>query len=134
MRFLGIDYGTKKTGLALSDESGRFAGAYAVLPTDDKLIPAIKGICEKEKVGQIIIGESRDWNGQLNPIMKQIEKFRAKLAAVAALPIDYEPEFLTSSEARRLPGGGEGELPKDGMLDARAAAIILKSYFDRHHD
>jgi putative Holliday junction resolvase len=132
MRFLGIDYGTKRIGLALSDEGGRFASPYLVLPAaDQSIIAKIKSICEKEGVEKIIIGESRDFKGRPNPVMKKIVKFRERLAAVTTLPLDYEPEFLTSSEARRLPEGGEGEMIKDGLLDARAAALILKSYIDR---
>jgi putative transcription antitermination factor YqgF len=131
MRLLGIDYGTKNVGLALTDQSGRFASAYAVLATDENLVPTIKAICEKEKVERIIIGESLDIKGQPNPVMKKIEKFREKLAVAINLPIEYEPEFMTSVEAARPPAGGEKFLADDEMSDARAAAIILKSYVDK---
>lgn len=130
MRLLGIDYGTKKVGLALSDASGRFASAYEVLPTDDNLIAKIKAICEKEGVEKIVIGESLDIKGQPNPVMKKIEKFREKLELAINLPMAYEPEFMTSVLAARPPAGGEKFLEKDRLLDARAAALILKSYID----
>lgn len=132
MRFLGIDYGVKRVGLALSDANGRFALPYSVVPEDEKLIPTIKAICDKEQVGKIVIGESRDLKGQANPVMKKIARFRERLAQVVDVPLEYEPEFFTSTEAARLPGGGVGAWSKDEFLDARAAALILKSYLDKH--
>lgn len=134
MRFLGIDYGSKRVGLALSDASGRFASPYLVLPADSKLVSKIVAICEKEGVEKIVIGESKDLRGALNPIMKKVEKFREALGAAVSLPIDYEPELFTSVEAMRSPAGGAEKMPDDGLLDARAAALILKSYLDRDHD
>lgn len=128
---MGIDFGAKRVGLALSDESGRFASPYQVLANDHKLIPTIKNICEREKVGKIVIGESKNYRGEPNPIMKQVERFRANLAEAVNLPIDYEPEFLTSAAAARLPGRQERMIGKDEMLDARAAALILKTYLDK---
>lgn len=127
MRLLGIDYGTKRVGLALTDESGRFAAPREVLPPDEKLIPAIRALCEREQVGLIVLGESRNFRGEPNPVMKQIAKFRERLVAAVSVPVAYEPEFLTSAEAERVP-------VDDDLLDARAAALILKSYIDRHHD
>lgn len=134
MRLLGIDYGTKRVGVALTDSSGRFASGYGVLAADGKLIPTIKNICEKEKVGKIVIGESLDIKGRPNPVMKKIDKFREQLAAAVDLPVESEPEFMTSVEAARPPAGGEKFLAKDALLDARAAALILKSYIDKHND
>ncbi len=127
MRLLGIDYGTKRVGLALSDESGRFAFPYQVLINtgDQKVANDIAAICQKEGVTQIVLGESRDYRGEANPVMKQITSFQKQLAEKTGLPIILEPEFLTSAEAERLQG-------KTAEHDASAAALILKSYIDRH--
>lgn len=128
MRLLGIDYGTKRVGVALSDESGRFAFPYQVLENTKRLAEEIEAICVKEKVTRIVLGESRDYKQQPNPIMKEILKLRDELASRIGLAVELEPEFLTSAEAERLQG-------KNDMLDASAAALILKSYIDRHeHD
>lgn len=134
MRYLGIDYGSKRVGLALSDEHGRFASPYAVWPADEKLVEKVANLCAEKAVGGIVLGESRDLRGVPNPIMKQVIKFQSALAAAVPCSIVYEPELFTSIEAGRSPAGGAAKLSDDGWLDARAAALILKSYLDRHHD
>jgi putative Holliday junction resolvase len=127
MRLLGIDYGHKKIGLALSDESGRFAFPHATLPNDKFLISKIKELCVREKIGLIVVGESLGLSGQPNPIMKQIEKLEESLRQEIGLPLAREREFFTSWEAKRIIDEGQ----TDPLTDARAAALILKSYIDR---
>ena len=126
MRLLGIDYGDKRVGLALTDESGRFALPYKVVANTPQLLETVAEICQDSKVVTIILGESKNWQGKANPIMKRIKAFKVKLAKATDLPIIFEPEFLTSAEAERIQGKGEN-------LDASAAALILKSYLDKHH-
>lgn len=129
MKLLGIDYGTNRVGIALSDEGGRFAFPHKVLQNDRHLIPSLLKLATEKKVGRIVIGESKNFRGETNPVMKQIIKFREKLVSTlqtAGLKIEIalEPEFLTSAEAERLQG-------KTAEHDASAAALILKSYIDR---
>jgi putative Holliday junction resolvase len=124
MRILGIDYGTRRVGLALSDERGDFAYPHSVILNNNKLLSAIAELCQKEQVGQIVIGESKDYAGRPNIVMEEILKFVEKMTAEIKIPIDYEPEFLTSAEADQVVGG-------DDETDARAAAIILRSYIAR---
>lgn len=128
MRLLGIDYGHKKVGLAISDETGRFAFPLEVLPSDRFLLEKIKKICKKESVGLVVIGESLDLSGQPNPIMAKIKKFAKDLEQETKLSVEFEREFYTSWEAKRI----IDETQSDKMTDARAAALILKSYIDRH--
>ncbi|MFA5736639.1 MAG: Holliday junction resolvase RuvX [Candidatus Paceibacterota bacterium] len=130
MRLLGIDYGHKKVGLAISDESGRFAFPLAVVINDKSLLKKIKKICEQEKIEIIIIGESLDLSGQPNPIMTKIRKFADELKQETKLPFKYEREFYTSWEAKRI----IDESQTDKMTDARAAALILKSYIDQQNN
>jgi putative Holliday junction resolvase len=123
-RYLGVDYGTKKVGFALSDEAGRLAFPYAVIPNAGDLPERVKEICEKEGVGGIIIGESRDFSGVPNPVMKKILPFKKKLEETLGIPVSLEPEYLTSKQARNIQEGS-------AMTDASAAAIILQSYLDK---
>ncbi len=123
-RFLGIDYGTKKVGVAMSDESGRVAFPCAVIPNVGDLAEKIQGICIKENIGAIVIGESRDFDGNPNPVMKKILPFKKKLEQMLGLPVFLEPEYLTSKQARNIQEGS-------AMTDASAAAIILQSYLDK---
>ena len=127
MRYLAIDYGEKRVGIALSDESGRLAFPKKVLAQDKKLIPALEKMCMEEKIGAIIIGESLDFKNHPNPIMKKILAFKAELAKKVKCQIHFEPEFMTSQEATHIQGEGN-------MHDASAAALILKSYLDKKNN
>ncbi|MBU6491090.1 Holliday junction resolvase RuvX, partial [Patescibacteria group bacterium] len=68
MRYLGIDYGTKKAGLALSDEAGTMGFPHSIVPTTLRLIDELCALIAKEDVGAIVIGESRTLAGGENPI------------------------------------------------------------------
>lgn len=124
MKFLGIDYGAKRVGIALSDSEGGMAFPHAVLPNDKKLISAIRELIEKEHIDEIVLGESLDYKMKPNVIMEKIVPFKKELEDVAGLPVHFEREFMTSAAAEHLQGKGE-------MIDASAAAIILQSYLDR---
>jgi putative holliday junction resolvase len=124
MRLLGIDFGTKRIGIALSDESRTIATPKAVLVSGKKLIQEIKDICAKDNVIGIVLGDSKDMKGNPNAVMEKIEPFKKQLEEEIGLPVYMEPEFLTSVAAERFQG-------KSDLLDASAAALILQSYLDR---
>jgi len=125
MRYLGIDYGTKKVGLAISDENGRFAFPYQVAPTDKNLITQIQTICQKEGIGKIILGNSLNYQQTDNQIMGLVRDFAEQLMTVTNLPLEFENEVLSTAAANR-------DIGPDKQTDARAAALILTSYLDRH--
>jgi len=125
VRLLGIDYGSKRVGIALGDSEVGMAFPNSVLPSDDKLIDRILEIVSKEKVQLVVLGESKDYNGNDNLIAGAIRKFKEEFEKVSSVPVVYEPEFMTSLEASRIQGEG-------GMLDASAASIILQSYMDKN--
>ncbi len=125
MKYLGIDFGSKRVGIAVSDDGGKLAFPHSVTQNDGKLLEKIKEIIEKEKTEQIVIGESKDFKGEPNKIMAQIEEFKKILEEKTKLRISLEPEFLTSAEAEHIQG-------KTEMHDASAAAIILQSFLDKN--
>jgi len=125
MKIIGIDYGGKRVGVAISDDSGRMAFPVSVLENNGKLLENIKAIIKKEKVEKIVVGESKDFAGRSNKIMKEIEVFVGELEKQTNLEIILEPEFLSSHQAQSIHG-------KNEMHDASAAAIILQSYLDRN--
>lgn len=136
MRYLGIDYGLKRVGLALSDEGGAFAFPHEIIANDMSLIEAIALICTAENVTAIVLGESHDLSGAPNKIMGSIEHFKRALEAELELPIYFQKEFMTTLEAR----GREGKemnsarkiaKGKQGNADASAAALILQRYLDK---
>lgn len=122
MRYLGIDYGSKRIGLALSDEGGRLAFPAMTVASGPKALREIDALIKKEKVEKIILGESRDFKGAPNVIQEDIEQFKKDLEELAGLPSVYEPEFMTSALASR--SGGD---------DSSAAALILQSYLDKQN-
>lgn len=124
MRYLGIDFGSKRIGLALSDIEGRMAFPHAVFPNEPDVIFRIAELCTRENVQTIVLGESRDYQNRENPIMQKIHPFRDVLKEATDIPVEFFPEVLSSLEAMRTQG--------DNMHnDASAAAIVLQSYLDR---
>lgn len=133
MKYLGIDYGSKKIGLALSDESGSMGFPYGIVPNTPRLIGDLCSLIAKENIGAVVIGESLNFAGGENPIAKDAHALGAELGNRAGIPVSYESEVFTSAEARRAP---EKELksrsPKRrGNIDDSAAAIILTSFLSR---
>lgn len=123
MKFLGIDYGIKRIGLATSDDSGVMAFPYVVVLNDNSLLKKISEIISLNKIEAIVIGESKDFKMQDNPVMKKILEFKEVLEKDFKLKVILHPELLTSAQAQQIQG-------KNKMHDASAAAIILQSYLD----
>lgn len=121
---MAIDMGEKNIGIALSDESGSIAFPKAVLPNDRHLFSELTALIDGYDVGCIVFGESRDYSGKENPIMKDVHSLKSALERKFDIPIEFEPEFLTSEEAKRTQG-------ENRLLDASAAAIILRSFIER---
>lgn len=124
MRYLGIDFGEKRVGIAMSDEEGKIAFPQVVLTNDSDLLKNIANLCIKNNVEVVVMGESRDFHGKINEIMWKIDGFRKQLEALG-LKVIFEPEFMTSIQASQITGENE-------MIDASAAAIILQSYIDKN--
>lgn len=126
MRYLGIDFGTKRIGLAISDEAGVMGFPYGIIPNDSRLLEDLQRLIEKEKVQAIVMGESKNSSGEDNPVMRVARAFATALEEKTGLPIFFEFEAFTTQEASR---GFEGErLTGKFLVDASAAALILTSY------
>ena len=145
MRLIGIDYGTKRIGAALSDESGKFAFPHSVIPNSPgqegarKAAARIGEICSEEGVKKIILGESAGYGGAPNPVMEKIREFKGILEEETGLPVVYESEFMTTAQSLRPPerSAPRGRLSrrrkpeKIKKSDASAAALILGSFLER---
>lgn len=129
MRYLGIDYGGKRIGIALSDEEGKIAFPREILSGDsEKIAGKIKEICVKEKVGRIVVGLPLSFEGRETAQTKETKNFAEKLKKSVGLPVDFENEILTSRMVER--DIKEGRIKKE-KIDAASATIILQSYLDR---
>ena len=124
MRKLGIDFGTKKVGLALSDESGSVAFPHEVVPNDKDLLAATVALIKSESVSEIVIGHSLDTKGGENELHKAVKAFITNLTLETPVPVHLEPEQFSTQQAVKLQGRNE-------QTDASAAAIILQSYLDK---
>ncbi|OGI60632.1 hypothetical protein A2641_01860 [Candidatus Nomurabacteria bacterium RIFCSPHIGHO2_01_FULL_37_25] len=143
MKFLGIDYGTKRIGVAVSDENGTLAFPKEIILNDINIFKNFREIIEKENIGELVIGESVDFSGKLNALSARIEVFILELKERFKLPVHKQKEFLTSVEARKSKDGKRDLSPsqvhskvkqiKSGRIDASAAALILQRYLDKRN-
>lgn len=136
MKHLGVDYGSKRVGVAVSDDGGIFAFPYKILPNNMELVDTLHNICGEESISAIVLGESHDLSGKPNKIMGSIEEFKRNLEAELDLPVYFQKEFMTTIEARGREGkemNNARKTTKDKSLaaDASAAALILQRYLDK---
>ncbi len=134
MKYLGLDYGTKRIGVATSDDTGSLAFPLTVVEAGPGALARVVDLVKESGVGEIVLGESRDFKGGANEVMEDIEQFKKDLAELSGLPVTYEREFFTSTMAARqfAPDGSRKENPSHAGLDASAAALILQSYLDKN--
>ena len=143
MRFLGIDYGTKRIGLAFSDENHTFAFPKEIILNNQDVFQKLGEILKQEDIREVVVGESLDFSGQPNIVESQVEHFISELKNKFQVKIHREKEFLTSVEARKM---GNTKMSshisqshskigdtKSGQVDASAAALILQRFLDRYN-
>jgi len=125
MKHLGVDFGMKRVGIAVSNDEETIAFPRATLKNDDTLVQEILKIIEAEKIGAIVMGDTKALTGEPNPIVSlSADLFVEELQERIALPVHKAFEGWSSIEASRYaPKGKEHD-------DAAAAAIILQRYFD----
>lgn len=126
MKYLGIDYGSKKVGFAQSDDEGRLAFPLMIAPNDASLIKDTLELIRAMKISDVIIGESVDSKGKPNAIAKEARAFAVKIENAADVRIAFEKEWYSTVEARKQPGQ-EG----NHEVDDQAAAIVLQRYLDK---
>lgn len=124
MRLMGIDYGSERVGIALTDDGGAMAFPHATLKNSDTLIEDIVNLIKKEDVGTVVVGLSKDRDGTDNVIQGAIDVCVAKLKEKTDVPIVFELEYYSTKESLHIQG-------KTRNTDASAATIILNSYINR---
>ncbi len=121
MRIMGIDYGTKKVGIAFTDEGGTMAFPHGVVPNSPKLLEVITGLVREKQVKEIVIGYSLNRDGRPNVVHAGAESLMLDLTLTVGLPVHLEPEQYSTQAALRIQG-------RTDQTDAAAAALILDSY------
>ncbi|MEK7148787.1 MAG: Holliday junction resolvase RuvX [Patescibacteria group bacterium] len=126
MRYIGIDYGSKRIGIAVSDEDGWIAFPREVIEggDDERVFRRIGDIVKQENVGCVVVGLPIPFGGGSSKQTEDIRMFAEHLSELVQLPVELENEVLTS----RM---GEKEGVRKEDLDKASAALILQSYLDK---
>lgn len=132
MRYLAIDYGNKRSGLAICDQAETLASPLAVITGQKQLIKKIEEVIEKENVGAIVIGLPLNMDGTQSTQTKLVLKFVKNLKDHLNIPVHLHDERLSSFGARQklIPADYTREKRKK-RLDAVAAADILESFLEQ---
>lgn len=135
MRYLAIDYGTKRTGLAVCDAGETIASPLAVVQGRKELIERVKRVVASEDIGAIVVGLPLNMDGTEGPQAKLVLAFAKELGRQIPIPIHLQDERLSSFEAEhKLNDIGLTRGKKRERLDALAAADILQSFLDEKSD
>lgn len=132
-RILAIDYGRKRTGLAVSDTMQIIANGLTTVPTHE-LLDFIAGYVQKEPVERIIIGLPKQMNNEASENMKYIEPFvRSLKKKLPEIPVEYVDERFTSVLAHRTmleAGLKKKDRQNKALVDEISATIILQTYLE----
>lgn len=134
MCVLGIDFGQKRVGLALSDPEARYALPLTTLErrNDRSLAREICRLAGERGVVKLILGEPLGLDGERGEAAQRVRRFGSRLERASGLPLEYVDEALTSVEAEaRLKEMGVDPRSNPGRVDALAAQILLQEALAR---
>lgn len=133
MRIMGIDYGTKRIGVAVSDPSCTMAHPLDTVPVraDGSHMESLKTIARNYEVSKVVIGLPYDMNGETGESARKVIEWSREVEQALNLPVELWDERLTTSEAHELlmSFNVRGQKRRH-IIDKIAASIILKSYLD----
>jgi len=131
MRWMAIDHGTKKIGIAFCDEMEIVASPFGVWPMEKGILEKLAELAMSENAQALLVGLPLHKDGAESSTAALASEFGRALAEKTNLPLEFINEHLTTSEARKLLGQG-GVKPKDhsAKLDAAAAAVLLREHLE----
>ncbi|MFC1594907.1 Holliday junction resolvase RuvX [Patescibacteria group bacterium] len=125
MKYIGIDFGLKRIGIAISDKEGKIAFPRDIIENKkDKIFKYLEQLILEEGVEYIILGLPKSLQGRDTEITEKVQAFSKKLEENIDIPIVFENEMLTTKIAK------QSNIAKD-KVDASSAALILQAYLDR---
>ena len=133
MRALALDIGEVRVGIAASDATGTLASPVSILPYQEVVDVArsFRYILEDYEPDVLVCGRPMTLNGEVGPQAERIEKIAKELSSKLDLPLEFQDERLSSSEAKRiLREQGLNEKQMRGKLDAVAASLFLQTWLD----
>ena len=132
-RLLGIDYGEKRVGVAISDPTGTIASALDTIlfKSKEDLFQQLKKRIALEDIAGVVVGMPFGMKGQVKAQTETVQKFISELRSQLSVSVNSADERLSSVEAGRvLREQGHQPSRNKAMVDSTAAAIILQSYLD----
>ena len=133
MRILCLDHGSKRMGIALSDELKMIATPLEFIPAEPfaKFLERLKEIIREKEVELVLVGMPRNMDGSYGPAALKVQEFAAVLRDAIVTPIKTWDERLTSAQANRfLIQADVRRSDRKQKVDKTAAAILLQSYLD----
>jgi putative Holliday junction resolvase len=131
MRYLAVDYGAKRTGLAICDAEETMAFPFGILHGQKDLIDRIEQIVDAERIDAIVLGLPLNMDGSNGPQSQQVLAFSERLKQHIRVPIHLQDERLSSFEAeQKLQTTGLSKAKQRARLDALAAAEILQAFME----
>lgn len=132
-KVLGVDYGERRTGVAISDAARVIAFPRETLecPRAEQAAAAVARLAAAEGVGEIVVGYPLNMNGTHGPRAERTDAFLAELAARTAVPLRKWDERLSTKIAEAaLLEAGTSRRKRRGVVDKLAAQVVLQSYLD----
>jgi len=134
MRYLAVDHGEKRTGLAICDKAETIASPLKVITGQGGLIKQIVKVVAEEQIEAVVLGLPLNMDSTEGPRAKSVRVFGDELEKVAQVPVIYYDERLSSFDAeKKLAGLDLTRKKKKKHLDALAAASILEAFLDNKH-
>jgi putative Holliday junction resolvase len=130
MRCIGIDYGTRRLGLAYGDELGVATPLPALVDADeDKRWAGLLAVVHARRATDLVLGYPLNMDGSAGFKAKEVDAFAARLRTTLALPVHLVDETLTSHEAEStIAKGKRRQVRASGIIDSRAATLILQDF------
>jgi putative Holliday junction resolvase len=132
LRFLGIDHGTRRIGLAYGDDIGVATPLPAITAEEpSKQWSGLGSLLKERRITEVVVGHPINMDGSSGPKALEVEAFARRITAEFGLPVHLVDERLTSYEAEStIPPAKRRAVRKAGLVDSRAATIILQDYLD----
>lgn len=133
---LGVDLGSKRIGLAISDSEGRIAFPAGVIESGGRKrdLATLRTLIREREIGRAVVGVPLHMNGRRGPEAEKAIRFAGDLAHTTGIPVDTLDERWTSMEAERIlrstHSGTRAIKARTGAVDEMAAAILLRTYLD----
>jgi putative Holliday junction resolvase len=134
-RYMGLDVGERRIGVALSDASGVLASPLTTIGARDRPLERIEKLAREHGVVALVVGLPLTLRGEVGPQAQVVQKFAAALEAAVGLPVHLFDERLTSAAAdQMLREMGVKPEKRKLQIDQVAAAIILQDYLDQQRN